>query len=145
MKYDKIFMAILGASAAHGEASRQIFNDYGLTESQPKILYILDFNEGIIQKDFASLCAIKPSTMTVQLARLEKEGLIRKESCYISGGKKAYRIYLTKRGKEIADSLIERIDNIEAVSFNGFTSEERTQLLSMLERVEGNLKSGRNY
>lgn len=37
MKYDKLFMALLGASAAHGEASRQIFNDYGLTESQPKI------------------------------------------------------------------------------------------------------------
>ena len=138
MKYDKLFMALLGASAAHGEASRQIFKDYGLTESQPKILYILDFNEGIIQKDFAQLCSIKPSTMTVQLTRLEKEGLIRREICYVSGGKKAYKIYLTQRGKEIADSLIERIDKLEEICFRGFTEDERNQLLSLLERVETN-------
>jgi DNA-binding MarR family transcriptional regulator len=140
MKYDKFFMALLGAYAAHGDASRQIFNDYGLTEAQPKILYILGFNEGIVQKDFAKLCAIKPSTMTVQLARLEKDGLIRRESCYISGGKKAYRVYLTKRGKEIADSLIERIDNLEDISFKGFTAKEQATLLTLLERVEDNLK-----
>lgn len=138
MKYDKLFMALLGSSAAHGDASRKIFNDYGLTESQPKILYILDFNEGIVQKDFAQLCSIKPSTMTVQLARLEKDGLIRREICYISGGKKAYKIYLTKQGKKIADSLIERIDQLEDICFNGFTDDEKNQLLSLLERVEAN-------
>ena len=78
--------------------------------------------------------------MTVQLARLEKDGLIRRESCYISGGKKAYRVYLTKRGKEIADSLIERIDNLEDISFKGFTAKEQATLLTLLERVENNLK-----
>jgi len=140
MKYDKLFMALLGASAAHAEASRKIFNDLGLTEAQPKILYILDFNEGIVQKDFAALCAIKPSTMTVQLARLEKDGLIRKENCNVENGKKAYRIYLTKRGKEIADSLIERIDKLENAGFKGFSAKDKQNLLSLLERVEDNLK-----
>ncbi len=139
MKYDKFFMALLGASAAHADASRQIFNDLGLTESQPKILYILKFNEGIVQKDFASLCAIKASTMTVQLSRLEKEGLVERETCYVSGGKKAYRIYLTDKGKEIAESLIERIDNLEKTSFKGFSYKEKEQLLSLLERAENNL------
>ncbi|MCR5213542.1 MAG: MarR family transcriptional regulator [Eubacterium sp.] len=139
MKYDKIFMALLGATAAHAEASRKIFNDYGLTESQPKILYILNFNEGIVQKDFASLCAIKPPTLTVQLSRLEKDGLIRKESSNVPNGKKAYRIYLTPKGKEISDSLIERIDKLEEISFKDFTKDEKNQLLTLLERVENNL------
>ncbi len=139
MKYDKFFMALIGVFAAHGDASRQIFNDLGLTESQPKILYILYFNEGVVQKDFAQLCAIKPSTMTVQLTRLEKDGLIRKESCYVSGGKKAYRVYLTDEGKRIAGALIERIDLLEETCFNGFSPEEQSVLLSLMERVEGNL------
>ncbi len=139
MKYNKFFLALLGAYSAHGEASREIFNDLGLTEAQPKILYILKFNEGIVQKDFAQLCSIKPSTMTVQLTRLENDGMVRKEVCYVSGGKKAYRVYLTDRGRKIADSLIERIDRLEAISFGGFNEEEKKQLLSMLERVENNL------
>ncbi len=140
MKYEMLFLALLGASAAHAEASRQIFNDLGLTESQPKILYILNFNEGIVQKEFAKLCAIKPSTMTVQLSRLENEGLIRREGCYISGGKKAYRIYLSDKGKEMADLLIERIDKLEEIGFKGFNTSEKENLLSMLERVSENLK-----
>lgn len=141
MKYDKVFMALMGAFSAHGDASRQIFNDLGLTESQPKILYILKYNEGIVQKEFAQLCAIKPSTMAVQLSRMEKEDLIRKESCYISGGKKAYQIYLTQKGKHIADSLTDRIDRLEDISFQGFSEAEKLKLLSMLEQVEDNLKN----
>lgn len=140
MKYDMIFMALLGATAAHGEASRLVFNDLGLTEAQPKILYILNGFEGMVQKDFANLCAIKPSTMTVQLARMEQEGLVRREACYVSGGKKAYRVFLTEKGKAIAESLTDRIQSLEDRSFQGFSEEERVQLLSMLERVEENLK-----
>ena len=142
MKYDKFFLALLGASSAHAEASRRIFNDLGLTEAQPKILYILNAYEGSVQKDFAKLCGIKPSTLTVQLTRMEQEGLVRKEACQVSGGKKAYRLYLTEQGKALASSLEERIDKLEEQSFAGFSAEERQTLMQLLEKVEDNLCQG---
>jgi DNA-binding MarR family transcriptional regulator len=40
--------------------------------------------------------------MTVLLNNMEKQDLIRKEAKLVSGGKRAYCIYLTEKGKEIA-------------------------------------------
>ena len=137
---EKLFLALLGASSAHGAASRQVFAELGLTEGQPKILYILRRKDGQVQRELAARCGIRPSTLAVLLATMEKRGLIYREICHVSCGKRASRVLLTQEGKSLAERLEEAVENLERRSLKGFTAEEQTTLFQMLERVERNLK-----
>lgn len=132
---------MLGTSSAHADASRRFFADLGLTEGQPKILYILRRNPGILQKDLAELCGIRPSTLTVLLRKMEVENFIYKESCSVSGGKKAYKICLTNEGQAMADRLEEVVEFLEKKGFSGFSEAERKTLLALLSRIDANMRS----
>lgn len=140
MKHNKLFLALLAASSAHAEVSRRAFTELGLTEGQPKILYILKREPGPVQKELAALCGIRQSTLTVLLSKLEQQKYIYKEPDSVSGGKKAYRIHLTKEGNAMAEQLEQIVENLEEQGFTGFSIEEREQLLEMLDRVENNMK-----
>ena len=140
MAHQKLFIALLGASSAHAESSRTEFAALGLTEGQPKILYILQSHDGIVQKDLAEVCGIRQSTLTVLLGKLETQGYVRKEVCYVSGRKRAYEVYLTEQGREMAKKLTDVVEELERKSFAGFSEQEQMQLLEMLTRVEENLK-----
>jgi len=143
MAYKKLFLALLGASSAHAEASRSVFREMDLTEGQPKILYILNRKDGYVQKELAEQCGIKASTLSVILTALKMKDLIRKESCIISGQKKANRIFLTDNGILEANKLEQQIEKLEKKGFFGFSEEEKIQLLTLLEKVELNMKRTR--
>ena len=140
MVHDKLFLALLGASSAHADASRKAFAELNLTEAQPKILYILRRTDRIVQKELAGICNIRPSTLTVMLSKMEKQNYICKEQCYVSGKKRAYKIHLTKEGKEKADQMEDVIESLENKGFEGFTQSERNIMLDMLGRIEENMR-----
>lgn len=137
---EKFFLRLLAVSSAHAEMSRNAFTELGLTEGQPKILYILRRNDGIVQKDLADYCGIRQSTLTVLLTKLEAQGFIHREACHISGGKRAFKIYLTDEGHLISNKLEDVVDELEHRCFKGFTIEEHSQLLHMLAKIEENIK-----
>lgn len=141
MAHELLFLALLRASSAHADASRKEFAKLELTEGQPKVLFTLRRANGIVQKELAEVCKVRQSTLTVLLTKLEKQGYIYKESCYISGKKHAYRIYLTEAGWKKADELERVVENLENQGFLGFSEEERQHLLELLTRVEENMCS----
>lgn len=136
---EKIFLALLETSASHWNISRKGFQKMNLSDGQPKVLYILNFNEGLVQKKLAEICQIKPSTMTVLLTRMESQGYVRREKVQVSGGKRAYAVYLTETGKALANELIQFVDELETISFHGFSQKERELLFSLLGRIKKNL------
>lgn len=140
MKEDKLFLALLGASSAHADASRQMFASLGLTEGQPKILYILNDGDGIVQKDLANMCGVKQSTLTVLLGKMESEGYIYKEICYVSGMKRAYKVLLTEKGKEKANQLEEAVNRLEQKSLKDFSEGEREMIFKLLRKIEKNMR-----
>ena len=140
MVHNKIFLALLGASSAHSEVSRKVFAALDLTEGQPKILYLLRLHDGIVQKELAEKCNIRQSTLTVLLTKMEAVGLVRKETCYVSGMKRAYRVYLTELGREKAEALEVELVRLEEKAFKGFTAEERLKMLKQLAQIEDNLR-----
>ncbi len=140
--YDKFFLKLLGVSSAHAEMSRKAFEELGLTEGQPKILFILRRQNGYVQKELAESCSVRQSTLTVQLAKLEEQGFIYRETCHVSGRKRAFRIYLTEAGHVIAERLEEVVDEIEKKCFMGFSEAEEKQLKELLQRVERNIRNG---
>ena len=134
-----IFLALMDTQKSHWNRSRKGFQELNLSDGQPKVLYILRALDGCVQKDLAKACDIKPSSMTVMLDGLEKKGYVRREETKVSGGKRAYRVCLTKEGREMADKVFWLMETIEEEAFDGITEEERLQLFSLLRRVRENL------
>ncbi|MBE5921950.1 MAG: MarR family transcriptional regulator [Lachnospiraceae bacterium] len=140
MAHEKLFLALLGASSAHAEASRNAFATLGVTEGQPKILYILRRQDGYVQKELAEICGVRQSTLAVLLMKMEEQNFIRREVDYISGGKRAYRIFLTDKGRVQADEIELIVEALEEKSFFGFSQEEKENLLTLLSRAEENIR-----
>jgi MarR family transcriptional regulator, organic hydroperoxide resistance regulator len=134
-----LYMALICAFVAHKMRSRQQFQTLDLSEGQPKVLSDLYAHEGCLQKDLAEVCRVKPATMTVLLQNMVIKGLIQKKAVHVSGGKRAYGIYLTDLGREKAIKSIEIVNATDEASCKGFTEDEKNTLIELLQRVADNL------
>lgn len=132
--------ALIDASANHKKRFRQEIFKLDLSEGQPKVLVFLLKYEGCLQKELAEMCYVKPATMTSILKNMEKRELIKKETVHVSGGKKAYSIYFTELGREKALQVEKIVNDLEIVSFNNFSIEEKEQIIELLRRVAKNLE-----
>ncbi len=136
---DRFFLALLATQTAHWNRSRRGFQELNLSDGQPKVLYILRDFEGYVQKELAEICQIKPSSMAVMLDRLQEQGFVRREETKVSGGKRAFKVFLTEEGKMMADKVHTLMGEIELECFRGFSEEEQEQLLTLMEKVKNNL------
>ena len=132
---------LIRASRMHRRACRQEFQVMDLSDGQPKVLAVLLHHEGVLQKDLAKLCGVEPATMTSLLKKLTASRLIMRESVYVSGGKRAYGIYLTDEGRAKARNIEDIVNTLEEAGFRGFTDSEKEQVISYLGRISDNLKS----
>lgn len=136
---EQLIVALIEASAAHQKSCWSEFRRLDLSPGQPKVLSRLGYQEGYLQKDLAALCHVEPATMAVLLANMDKKGLIRKEVDHVSGGKRAFRIYLTDEGKRLANEVDRIVAKVEEKSFCNFSEEEKEQLIALLGRMAENL------
>lgn len=136
---ERFHIELIKASAAHERACFSEFLKLDLSPGQPKVLSRLRYKEGYLQKELAEYCHVEPATMTALLAKMEKKNLIRKEVTHVSGGKRAFRIYLTELGRQMAKEADKIVDEVEKKSYQGFTEEEKETLVSLLARVTNNL------
>ena len=138
---DVFFLSLLAAQASQWKWSREGFMRLELTDGVPKVLYILQFQEGIVQKKLAEVCQIKESTIAVILKRMQEQNMIYKVKVLIPSGKRAFAIYLTDAGKKKAKEVSELMTDIDARALADFSEEEKECLYSFLERIRNNLES----
>ncbi|NLJ96588.1 MAG: MarR family transcriptional regulator [Clostridiales bacterium] len=138
---DELHLALINSYMTHKKRSFQCFQDLDLTTGQPKVLTVLNKDEGYLQKDLAKRCHVEPATMTSLLNNMEKKNLIYKEPVYVSGGKRANSVYLTEKGRQLANKVIEIVNNIEEISFKNFNDDEKYTLINLLNRVTTNLET----
>lgn len=142
MEYSsRLHKSLIVASSAHKKVSRTEFQKMNLTEGQPKVLEVLSECEGYLQKELAVKCHVEPATMTIILSNMEKMGLIRRETAHVSGGKRAFAVYLTDLGKEMAVNVNHVVDELEEKSLVGFSEDEKKQFIDYLHRMSENLLS----
>lgn len=134
-----LFLELRDTQNAHWQRSKEGFQELELTDGQPKVLYILRVNEGCVQKELAEKCDIRPSSMTLLLDGLEQKELIKRVSTVNSNGKRAFQIFLTEKGRDIADRVYALMEDIEDECFEGISEEEKEQLFALLRRIRENL------
>lgn len=136
---EPLHVAMIKAHARHQQACREEFQELGLSDGQPKILFQLLKNDGCLQKDLSQYCEVAPATMTSLLQNMIAKDLVRKEQVQVSGGKRGYLIYLTDAGHELAMEVCAIMGKIEKLCYKGFTKEEKEQFVEFLNRMEQNL------
>lgn len=134
-----LFSTLVNTSGAHAKACISEFTKLDLSPGQPKVLSRLLKQEGYLQKELAGLCGVEPATMTVLLNAMEKKGMIRKETSHVSGGKRAFRIYLTDEGRALAEKVDRIIQEVQETALAGFSEEEKEMLVSLNARIVENL------
>ena len=71
---------------------------------------------------------------------MEKKGLIKREPIIQESGKISLSVRLTDKGKEQAREVANVFNQVESLSFKGFSQEEKETFLNLLERVYQNIK-----
>lgn len=140
----RLHKALIASSAAHKKYSMQEFQRLNLSTGQPKVLSILYEKEGYLQKELALLCHVEPATMTSLLNKMIENDMIYKNRELVSGGKRAYSIHLTEKGRELANQVNQIVHNVENISFQGFHESEKLQLIEFLKRIQLNLENPTN-
>ena len=139
MKDMQFHKLLICASSLHCERRRRQFCELNLSDGQPKVLANLLIMEGCIQKELAQRCRVKSATMTSLLQKMERDGLIFKKKEFVSGGKRAYKIFLTEKGREMAEKANRIVERIEEECFFGFSEEEKKKFIELFSRVTKNL------
>ncbi|WP_438433938.1 MarR family winged helix-turn-helix transcriptional regulator [Gorillibacterium sp. sgz500922] len=111
----------------------------GLYPGQHPVLFILKrHREGLSQKELSLHMKIKPATITVMLKRLENNGVIERRPDSID--QRVTRVYLTEKGHEMADRMVEALHEVEQECFRNFTVEEQALLRRLFMQLRDNLK-----
>lgn len=113
------------------------FMELGIHPGQIPVLGTVHHKEGITPKELAKAIHIKPPTVTVTLQRMEKSGLLYRETD--SADLRMNRIYLTEKGRSIVDDMVVQIEEDEKILVRGFSEAEVMQLRGYLERIMDNL------
>ena len=113
-------------------------NNPELTSGQPKILEYLLFHDGAVQKEIAEACYIEPATLTSVLLGMEnKELVIRKNK---EGNRRNLYVYLTDKGKNLANQIVEQFEQIEKKALSGLSGQDIESLNRMLAEICKNMK-----
>jgi Transcriptional regulators len=87
------------------------------------------------QKDIAKFTMLRPSTITISLSKLEKEGLIRRERT--ANDLREINVYLTEKGFQEVNTIWNTYREIEKKYLAPLTEEEIRCLISSLDKISG--------
>jgi len=126
-------------SRAHHNQASQVFEQLGLYRGQPPVLFELGHQDGTPQVELAEKLELTPATLTNILHRMEASGLVIREPD--PADKRISRVFLTPKGRDRLSRSREAADQIDRISFAGFSPEEQALMNEFLERVHTNLTS----
>ncbi len=143
MKEGKLNNTIQGlfmrATHTYFQKNYQQLNGLGLHPGQIPVLWHLFQEEGLSQKEIADRVKVKPPTVNVSLQRLEKmECIYRKQD---TKDQRVSRIYLTQKGRDLAEQIEGMMENNEIQMTRNFTEVEICLLARFLKQLTENMES----
>lgn len=133
-----LHMTFIKVNGLHRRRAKKHFERLELSHGQPKILDFLVANDGCIQREIAKHCCIEAATVTSLLGIMEKSGLIERQQN--PQDRRVLNVFLTDKGRERQASIGKVFNELDEECLQGFSLEEREQLISYLERIYNNMK-----
>ncbi len=131
----------LGGIVSYLYRSTQVYlakrlEPYGIGSGQFPFLMTLYCRDGINQETLARDRRFDKATITRAVTRLEQAGYVRRVRD--EGDRRAYRLFLTDKGRAIEPAMREIAAAWSVMIFTGFSGEERLLIVSLLERMMEN-------
>jgi DNA-binding MarR family transcriptional regulator len=96
---------------------------YGVGSGQFEFLLVLYHEDGVSQETLAKLLKVSKATSARAIQNLEKEGYVYRERD--EKDLRAYRVYLTEKGKEMRDIIFKKQASFMDLLFSDFSFEEK--------------------
>lgn len=136
---DSLYFTFLNVLRMHHHRTHILLSEIGIYQGQPPLLFTLEKDDGLSQREIADILKIAPSTINVMLKRMEKSGLlIRKQD---TKDQRISRVYLTSEGKCTCKEAKKIIKEFAEECFDGFSVEEKEALKVLLHKMGDNLKN----
>lgn len=113
---------------------------YGMRGAYAQYLVAMSrFPEGITSTQLCEVCDRDKAAISRAINDMEANGLIERKSA----GESNYRaaLILTRKGRRLADVVLERAQTAVDVAGMGLSDEERKVFYAALDLIEGNLQS----
>jgi DNA-binding MarR family transcriptional regulator len=120
-----------------GAILHKLADNFDLYPGQFHLLMFLQENNGSSQKAIADISCVSKPTITVTLNGMEQQGLVKKEKD--SHDRRITRIYLTAKGREIAQNISAMHDKLNQEFLRNFSREEQLLLRRFLLQIRNNL------
>jgi DNA-binding MarR family transcriptional regulator len=111
--------------------------EFGVTGPQWRVLAALQRTPGMNQCALAAWLEVEAITAGRMIDRLAKAGLVERRPD--PADRRVWRLFLTDAADPLMSSLRDCADVVFAEALHGFSEPEHQQLLTLLDRVRGNL------
>jgi DNA-binding MarR family transcriptional regulator len=133
----KIIHQLINFAVKHRRIMQNYLDKTGVYHAQHRLLMEISRNPNASQKDIARSMDVSASTVAVSLKKLEKGGYINKEMD--EGDNRLNKITITEKGNKVVEQSKQIFDSVDRKVFEGFTDEEKTTLLVLLQKLNANL------
>ena len=131
--------AFLMADAAR--LFRRAFNararELGLTGQQWRVLVVIRRNPGLRQSVAAEMLEVEPITLSRMVDRLADAGMVERRADPTD--RRAWSLYLSAAAEPLMDRMRAMAEALTDDALEGFTPQERRQLVQLAERYRANL------
>ena len=116
---------------------RAKIKDDDLSTAQYFLLRILWETEGLSQRELSDrVCTTEPTTQSAIL-RMEKQGLVKRSRN--EEDKRAYRVYLTKKGRNLRQKLVPSMNEINKIINKDIKGPDRRLFMQLIRKMRQNL------
>lgn len=134
---DKLTTTLMRLFRAHFNITDEYLKKEGLYHGQPYIIISLYHNEGQSLKELTACRNVKASTTTTMVSRMEKLGLVKKVAD--EKDRRKTRVYLTDKGREKYNAIINVNNELDDICFEGFSDEQKLLTKMLLKKIIENI------
>ena len=107
--------------------------DYRIGSGQFDFLMVLYHKDGVSQENLAKILKVSKATSTRAIQSLEKEGYVYRQRD--ENDLRAYKVYLTEKGKEIRSVVLEKLISFVDTLLSDFTPEEKEIFRQLVQKA----------
>lgn len=142
MAIQRTIHAFISADILHRRVIEQWAADAGMHRSEHRMLmYLTKCQTTPTQKDIAKNFDISPAAVAVTLKKLEGDGYIERGKCGERTDSRYNEIKITERGRDAVCQSKKYFQHVDSEAFKSFSDEELELFISLLERMQENLKN----
>jgi DNA-binding MarR family transcriptional regulator len=113
------------------------FKEQRIGTGQVSFLRVLQYEDGINQETLTANFGVNKATTARAIAKLVKEGYVTRKRD--KADNRAYKIYLTKKGKKIGLKLNAVVQQLAETLSTGLTEAEKASIIRLLTKMSQNI------